>query len=229
MEALAGRQRLLGLGQSGEQLLLVVIDERLPDRAGRLALEPREVREQAPDGRAAMRRDIEVLLEPVVEVEGALVAELQDRDRREGLGDRADAVGVVDGGGRRLGAARRLAIRGGRCRDPHRGAPHHVAPVHDRGDHARRAPLRLRDADEPLERGGRYLTGACAAAPVRAAVPACPALRHVGPAPPASARRPGRCRRPRCRGESRRAAPSAGSSPSARRRQPPADGSLRPR
>ena len=50
------RQHLLGLGQALEQLGLAREVQRLPDLAGRLALEPRRVRQHSPDRRRAVRR-----------------------------------------------------------------------------------------------------------------------------------------------------------------------------
>ena len=91
---------MVGARRRQDELEAVHLLDHLGDRrrlAGdehlaRLALEPREVREEPPQRRRAVRDPGQVLLEPVVEVEPAGVAQLQDRRRRERLRDRADPV-----------------------------------------------------------------------------------------------------------------------------------------
>jgi hypothetical protein len=75
MPALARRQHLLGLlerrkevcGRFGEL-------ERLPDVARDLALQPRAVGKHAAEGEFAARGDVEVGVEPILEVEPPFVA-----------------------------------------------------------------------------------------------------------------------------------------------------------
>jgi len=55
------------------------------------------VREQAPQGDVTVRDAAQVLAEPVVEVEPAEVAELEQQHGREGLGDGPDRVLGVEG------------------------------------------------------------------------------------------------------------------------------------
>ncbi len=100
-DALRRPEHELGVGERVDELVLgrrLAGDEHL---AG-LALEAGEVAEHAADRRRAVGDPVEVLLEPVVEVEQACGPELHDRRRRERLRDRADAV---------LRVRRRLARR----------------------------------------------------------------------------------------------------------------------
>ena len=77
----AGVEHLLRVGGAGEQLLARRRLHRLPDLAGRLALEAGGVREHAAE-RRPVRALGEVLVERVVERELARVAQLQDRRPR---------------------------------------------------------------------------------------------------------------------------------------------------
>jgi hypothetical protein len=79
--------------------------ERLPHVARDLALQPRSVREHVAQLQLTVERHVEVRVEPVIEVEPPGVAQLHDRDRRQRLPDRPDAVLVL---GRRLLAALRV-------------------------------------------------------------------------------------------------------------------------
>ena len=66
-----------------------MVSQRSPDR---LPLEPGVVGEQPPDRRPRVRGFGDVVSEPVVQPELTGVPELHDRDGREGLRDRPDAV-----------------------------------------------------------------------------------------------------------------------------------------
>ncbi len=124
VDQLLGRRRLTG-------------DEHLP----RLALQSGEVAEQAPDRRRAVRDPVEMLLEPVVEVELPFGAELHDRRRGERLRDRADAVLRVR---LRLGAV--LVVR-----RADRVRPDDLAVAHDRCRDARQ-PVGLPLGEQAVER-----------------------------------------------------------------------------
>ncbi len=163
-------------GEAGEQALARRRLERLPDVAGRLALEAAQVRERVPHGRAG--RDLgHVRPQRIVEVDHHRVPQLEDRDGGERLGGGADSVDVI---GRGVLGARDV-------RPPERGAPEHLAVAKGRSaerGHALLGLRRRRDPVEPLDE------------PVR--------RRHALRAPPARARLRGRSpRRPR-RGASRR-------------------------
>ncbi len=64
----------------------------LHEHLAHLALQSREMREHAAERRRPVLDPGQVQLEPVVQVEGARVAELHDRGGGEGLRDRANAV-----------------------------------------------------------------------------------------------------------------------------------------
>jgi len=68
------RKHLLGVGERLHQARAGGEVERLPDRAGRLALQAGEMREHAPDGRAGPLDAVEVNGERIVERERSRVA-----------------------------------------------------------------------------------------------------------------------------------------------------------
>ncbi len=179
VEACARRQHLLGVAERLEQLRNVGEARLQPRVVLRLALQPRRVREQAAQ-RRCVRRGVDVLVERVLEVELAGVAQLHDRRGGERLRDRAETV---------LRVGRRVALRGhvGRADG---GLPDALAVAHDGGGDARK-PL------SSLLRRGRGARARRAASQARARSPT-----------PSAAARPrsrGRCRRRRCRGARRRA------------------------
>ena len=92
MEVPRRRQHLLGLGEPAEQLVDGRSLHALPEVTRRLPLEARVVGEHSPDRRPRVRGLGEVVSEPVVQLELACIPELHDRDGREGLCDRPDAV-----------------------------------------------------------------------------------------------------------------------------------------
>ena len=185
-----GEVRVVVRAGGGEhELVLVHRVDHLVDRrrlarhphVARLALQAGEVREHPAQRWRADRDPRQVLLQAVVEVELAGVAQLHHRDGGEGLRDRADAVLGV--GGRLCGA---LVV--GRA---DRVGPHALAAAnHGRGE--RRQPLRLARLEDPLQA-------------------LLEALRQGRghPGRPARARLPARRRRRRCRGGSPRAAAPA--------------------
>nr|BFE75827.1 hypothetical protein GCM10020092_091280 [Actinoplanes digitatis] len=88
-------QHPLGQRQVGEQVGVVRRDQQVPHVAVRLALEARGVRQQPPDGRAAVRGHVQVRRDRVVQVQQAVVAGLHDQYGGERLGDRADPEPAV--------------------------------------------------------------------------------------------------------------------------------------
>src|SRR4029077_18382483 len=125
----AGRQHALGAVERVEQLVDAGEALLQPRVVLCLALQAGRVREQAADRRRVLRA-FDMLVERVLEVETAFVAELHDRCRRERLRDRAEAV---------LGLRRRLALRldSGRAE---RGFPGKLTVAND-GDRDARQPL----------------------------------------------------------------------------------------
>ena len=90
----------------------------VPDVAVRLALQAGGVRQQPADRQLAVRRQVQVPADRVVEVQQAVVAALEGQHRGEGLGDRADPEPGVRpqravGAGRADGAASRAGGRPG--------------------------------------------------------------------------------------------------------------------
>jgi hypothetical protein len=104
------------------------------------------MREQAPNRRRVLRA-LDVLVERVLEIESALVAQLHHGGCRERLRDRAEAILRIR---RRLAAA--FDIRG-----TDRRLPGELAVAHDRHCDARGAVLALLGADELLELGRERL------------------------------------------------------------------------
>ena len=133
------RQHELDLRHRLDQLLCgrrLAGDEHLT----RLALEAGEVAEQAPDRRRAVRDPVQMLLEPVVEVELTLGPKLHHRRRGERLRDRADAVLRV-----RLRRGAVLVVG-----HPDRVRPDDLAVCDDRGRDARQ-PVRLPFREQAVE------------------------------------------------------------------------------
>ena len=141
MEARAGRQHLLGAVERLEQLGTAAKRAGATRRRASRAAGPTCAR--AAGAASARARAVDVLVERVLEVELALVAQLHDRRRGERLRDRAEAV---------LRVGRRLALRldVGRA---DRGLPDDLAVAEDGGGDARQALVALLAADEPLELG----------------------------------------------------------------------------
>ena len=139
---LAGLRDELDVLHRGDQLVdgrTLACDPHL----ARLALQAREVGEHPPDRRRPVRDPVQVLLEPVVEIELARVAELHDRGRSECLRDRPDAV---------LRIRRRVAVvRVARSAD--RSRPHDLAVAHGRARDRRQA-VGLPLMKDPVERTG---------------------------------------------------------------------------
>ncbi len=110
MEREVRREHLLGVLELGEEAVDVGRVEALPEVADGLALQARGVAEQPTDGQRGVPGLGQPRPERVLQVETALVAQLHDQQRREGLGDRADHhLGVVVRRRRRVepGQARR--------------------------------------------------------------------------------------------------------------------------
>ena len=134
-------EHLLRLAEPREQLLLTGEDERLPDLARRLALEPRRVSQHPAQRRRPVLDLGQVLLEPVVEVELPLGAQLHDRGRGERLRDRRDRMLGVD--------RRRPSLL--HVREPDRRRPRELAGAKHPGQEARQPALALRGSDEAVE------------------------------------------------------------------------------
>ena len=124
------RQYLFCVREPGDQPVAIGKLERLPDVARHFALKTRHVREQPAKCRAAVMRLLDVLLEPIVELELTRVAQLHDRGGRERLRDRADAI---------LRVGRRLLLSVD-VRETERLLPHELA-VPDGGSADRRDPF----------------------------------------------------------------------------------------
>jgi hypothetical protein len=130
VEPLAGAVLDHVLVQVVEERGPVAADTALPPRPRRLGRQTTRVRQQLRDRQVPEGRPRHVLVERVVQVQPALVAQPHHQHRDERLGDRPDAVLRV---GRRCGAADVAPAAG----------PQHVAAAHDGGDQRRRAVLRL--------------------------------------------------------------------------------------
>jgi hypothetical protein len=124
------------------QLLERAARRALPPAAGALSGGAGDVREQLPDGAAAQRRPGHVPVQRIVEVQPALVAQPQHRDRGHRLADRAQPV---------LDVGVRLGHR------PAPGRPRQPAVPDHAGDQARRPPVPLHAGHpgEQLAGGGR--------------------------------------------------------------------------
>ena len=137
MPQLAGPKHELGVLEAGDQLLARRWLHRLPDLAGRLALDAGQVAERHPHRRADGRLG-EVRAQRRLEVDAPCVDELHDQDGGEGLRDRADAVDVVarrGACGRDVGDAEHalpdhLAVTEDACRDARASA---APPARSRG------------------------------------------------------------------------------------------------
>jgi hypothetical protein len=105
----------------------------LPERPGGLGPQAGGVRQQLADGQLGRARGVEVPSDRVGQVEQALVAQPQHRDRDERLGDRACPVLHVRVGHRPGGAVGPAA--------PAR--PDQLPPAHQAGRHRRNPPARL--------------------------------------------------------------------------------------
>ena len=140
--ATARSEHLLGLLERSDQLLPGRKVERLPDRSGRLALDPCEMREQASDG-CRRGNPVEVRGERIVEPEQVLVAQLHDRGRGERLRDRADPVLV----------AARHPLAGSRVGHTDRVVPDHLPAAGERRGHPRE-PVGLRRTEQASELPG---------------------------------------------------------------------------
>jgi hypothetical protein len=101
VETLAGGQHQLSVGEALQELVSPWEFERLPNLAGRLALDPGAVGEQAAKREVAEARFGNVPLDLVVQLQPSLVSKGQHGGRGEGFRDRADAVLRL---GRRLAA-----------------------------------------------------------------------------------------------------------------------------
>src|SRR4029077_4880492 len=91
---LAWAKHELGVLEAGDQLLARGWLHRLPDLAGRLALDTGQVAESHPHRRADGRLR-EVRAQRRLGVDVPRLGELHDQDGGEGLRDRADAIDVV--------------------------------------------------------------------------------------------------------------------------------------
>ncbi len=106
----------------------------LPPGSRCLRPQPRAVAQQLKDGHVAHARPGQVLLQRVGQIDQALVAQPQDQDGREGLGDRADPV---------LRVGVRTMVLDTRTRPAPGRTP---LPAH-RGHQRRRPPVPLRHGD----------------------------------------------------------------------------------
>nr|WP_254185622.1 hypothetical protein [Nocardioides panacis] len=141
VEGRARRERRVDLGQAGRELVERAAGRALPPGAGRFGVHAGVVGEQAAQRPVAVPDARQVHVEPVVEVEHALVAQLQDRHRHQGLGDRADAVLHVGPGRDPVHAA-------------DRAGPHELAVADDAPDHRRQPAVVLLARQEHVEPPG---------------------------------------------------------------------------
>ena len=138
-----GLEHLSGVCDPGDHLVAIRVLERLPDLPAspgvRLAAQPGKVREHPPQRGVPVRDAGQVLVETILEVELAGVAQLQHQHGGEALGDRSDRVLGVE----------RWRPPPFDVSQPDRIGPGHGAVADHCGGDARRAGLALELAQAP--------------------------------------------------------------------------------